>query len=215
MGRRQYLHQDHPTRPSAGATPGRCSSRAVAQTSRPLGHRTSWACVWTTLSPCSSWTPCPTRRWCPTWSTALSTLGPTGASIETLLHSFIPATVVAHSHADRGNRPHQTHLRPTMSCGTSTAKASPLPPTSGPGFRLSKMVGELVREHPAIKGVVLANHGLFTWGDTAKTAYDNHIDLVSQAEDYARRHAAGKASLWHRQPRQHRTRRHATASPPP
>ena len=115
-------------------------------------------------------------------------------SIETLLHSFIPATVVAHSHADAvialTNTPSSDNVLRDV-YGDSIAVA----PYIRPGFRLSKMVGELVRQHPAIKGVVLANHGLFTWGDTAKTAYDNHIDLVSQAEDYAQWHAAGKRAF--------------------
>ena len=112
-------------------------------------------------------------------------------SIETLLHSFIPASVVVHSHADAvialTNTPTSDHiLRDVYSDAIATA------PYIRPGFTLSKLVGTLVREHPHIKGIVLSNHGLFTWGDTAKQAYDNHIALVSDAEEYVSRQSAGK-----------------------
>ena len=46
-------------------------------------------------------------------------------------------------------------------------------------------MGLAVKEAPNLSGVVLVNHGLFTWGDSAKAAYDRHIALVSQAEEYA------------------------------
>ena len=115
-------------------------------------------------------------------------------SIETLLHSFIPATVVAHSHADAvialTNMPaSESILRDVYGDGTSVA------PYIRPGFQLSKLVGRLVRDQPAIKGVVLANHGLFTWGDSAKQAYDNHLELVTEAEEYAERQGAGKRAF--------------------
>ena len=45
-----------------------------------------------------------------------------------------------------------------------------------PGFALSKLVGQRVRENPSVHGVILVNHGLFTWGDSAKEAYDRHIE---------------------------------------
>ena len=115
-------------------------------------------------------------------------------SIETLLHSFIPAPVVAHSHADAvialTNTPTSDDVLTTV-YGNSIAVA----PYIRPGFTLSKLVGTLVRERPDIKGVVLSNHGLFTWGATAREAYDRHIDLVTQAEDYARRQAVGKGAF--------------------
>ncbi len=115
-------------------------------------------------------------------------------SIETLLHSFIPAPVVAHSHADAvialtNNPEAATVLREAY--GDTVAVV----PYIRPGFGLSKLVGTEVRRWPGIKGVVLANHGLFTWGDTAKACYDDHIELVSQAEDYARKRASGKRAF--------------------
>ena len=112
-------------------------------------------------------------------------------SIETLLHAFLPYTSVAHSHADAvvaltNNSNVDSVLEEVY--GDSLAIVEYI----RPGFTLSKRVGQAVRGNPSIKGVVLVNHGLFTWGDTAKEAYDVHIDLVTQAEDYTQSKAAGK-----------------------
>ena len=115
-------------------------------------------------------------------------------SIETLLHSFIPAPVVAHSHADAvialTNTPAPANVLRNV-YGDTIAVA----PYIRPGFSLSKLVGTLVREQSNAKGVLLSNHGLFTWGETAKQAYDNHIDLVTQAKEYAHRKAMGKRAF--------------------
>ncbi len=105
-------------------------------------------------------------------------------SIETLLHAFLPYMCVAHSHADAvvgltNNREADDILRRVY--GDDVAVVEYL----RPGFRLSKLVGLAVKESPRLDGVVLMNHGLFTWGDSAKDAYDRHIDLVSKAEEYA------------------------------
>ena len=114
-------------------------------------------------------------------------------SIETLLHAFLPYKSIAHSHADAvvaltNNRDAQGVLQAVY--GSDVAVIEYI----RPGFHLSKKVGESVWGNPHIKGVVLVNHGLFTWGDgdTTKAAYDVHIDLVTLAEDYARKQAAGK-----------------------
>ena len=112
-------------------------------------------------------------------------------SIETLLHAFLPYTSVAHSHADAVVAlTNNSNVAETLEevYGDSLAVVEYI----RPGFTLSKRVGQAARGDPSIKGVVLVNHGLFTWGSTAKEAYDIHIDLVTQAEDYTRSKATGK-----------------------
>ena len=113
-------------------------------------------------------------------------------SIETLLHAFLPYISVAHSHADAvvalsNNRDARQVLQSAY--GDDVAVIEYI----RPGFLLSKKVGEAVRGNPRIKGGVLVNHGLFTWGDTTKAAYDVHVELVTRAEDYARKQAEGKS----------------------
>jgi NAD(P)-dependent dehydrogenase (short-subunit alcohol dehydrogenase family)/ribulose-5-phosphate 4-epimerase/fuculose-1-phosphate aldolase len=55
-----------------------------------------------------------------------------------------------------------------------------------PGFDLSKDVGRLFSEQATneTEGMVLLNHGIFSFGSTAKEAYDRMIDLVDLAEQY-------------------------------
>ena len=112
-------------------------------------------------------------------------------SIETLLHGFLPYNSVAHSHADAvvaltNNVDAQQVLQNVY--GEDIVVVEYI----RPGFLLSKKVGEAVRGNPRIKGVVLVNHGLFTWGDSCRAAYDTHIDLVTMAEEYSRNQATGK-----------------------
>ena len=108
-------------------------------------------------------------------------------SVETLLHAFLPFKCVAHSHADAivsltNNVDHLEVLKNVYHGDIG------LVDYFRPGFHLSKLVGIEVKNNPSLKGVVLAKHGLFTWGDTAKEAYDLHIELVTQAEEYLKEH---------------------------
>ena len=104
-------------------------------------------------------------------------------SIETLLHAFLPFMCVAHSHADAvvaltNNEDADSILKRVY--GDEIAVVDYF----RPGFHLSKLVGLAVKETPTVSGVVLVNHGLFTWGDDTKSAYERHIDLVNKAEEF-------------------------------
>ena len=112
-------------------------------------------------------------------------------SIETLLHAFLPYHSVVHSHADAIVALTNTKESDALLRNVYGNKAA-IVEYIRPGFALSKLVGQTVRENPSVHGVVLVNHGLFTWGDSAKEAYDRHIDLVDQASEYAEHKAKGK-----------------------
>src|SRR3954463_2113791 len=109
-------------------------------------------------------------------------LDPAGprSSIETLLHAFVPAPHVHHTHPDGIN----------VLAGTADGEAlvkecfgeeAAWIPYIRPGFALSKQVGEAVRENPDLKLVVLAKHGLIVWGETAEEAYRKTIEGINQA----------------------------------
>jgi rhamnulose-1-phosphate aldolase/alcohol dehydrogenase len=112
-------------------------------------------------------------------------------SIETLLHAFIPQTSIVHSHADAILSMTNT-TRPeailTDVFGSSVVAVS----YRRPGFLLSKEVALNAMNSPQARGVVLLNHGLVTWGDTLKAAYDSHVALVSQAEEFIEQAGNGK-----------------------
>lgn len=105
-------------------------------------------------------------------------------SIETLLHAFIPHDAVLHTHADAILMLTNTPAREATvrACFGDDVICVPY---RRPGFLLSKEVGAAMQANPQARGVVLMNHGLVTWGATAKEAYDRHIELVTQAEEFA------------------------------
>jgi NAD(P)-dependent dehydrogenase (short-subunit alcohol dehydrogenase family) len=55
-----------------------------------------------------------------------------------------------------------------------------------PGFRLARLCAQLFPREagPQTIGMALLNHGLFTFGASAREAYERHIDLVTRAEEY-------------------------------
>lgn len=110
-------------------------------------------------------------------------------SIETLLHAFIPAASVFHSHADAVlalvNTPD-----PAGACRDAFGPSVLTIPYRRPGFLLSKEVGAAVRAAPDAPGLVLLNHGLVTWGDTPEEAYRRHLALVAQAAAHLSARAA-------------------------
>ena len=101
-------------------------------------------------------------------------------SIETLLHAFVPAAHVHHTHPDGINALAGTAdgERLVRECFGGAAAWIPY---IRPGFTLSKQVGEAVRADPGLELVVLAKHGLVVWGDTAEQAYRRTIDVINQA----------------------------------
>jgi rhamnulose-1-phosphate aldolase/alcohol dehydrogenase len=113
------------------------------------------------------------------------------ASIETLLHAFVPAPHVHHTHPDGIN----------VLAGTADGErlvqecfgdAAAWIPYIRPGFTLSKQVGEAARSNPDLKLVVLAKHGLVVWGDSAEEAYRKTIEVIDQAVEFVNERVAGQ-----------------------
>jgi rhamnulose-1-phosphate aldolase/alcohol dehydrogenase len=113
------------------------------------------------------------------------------SSIETLLHAFVPAAHVHHTHPDAigvlaGTRDGE---RLVDECFGGEAAWIPY---IRPGFTLAKQVGRAVRENPALRLVILAKHGLVVWGDSAEEAYRRTIEAVNRAAEFVNAHADGK-----------------------
>jgi rhamnulose-1-phosphate aldolase/alcohol dehydrogenase len=110
-------------------------------------------------------------------------------SIETLLHAFLPVRAVLHTHADSilaltNTRGREETVRAALGENILVV------PYRRPGFRLSREVGEAFDANPGADGLVLMNHGLITWGDSAREAYEKHIELVTRAEEHIGRGAS-------------------------
>ena len=104
-------------------------------------------------------------------------------SVETLLHAFLPHKFVDHSHADSilviANQPNVAEL-----CREIYGDTFALVPYIMPGFLLAKAAAQAYEKNPDVSGLVLVNHGLFTFGETAKESYDRHIEAVTLAEQF-------------------------------
>jgi rhamnose utilization protein RhaD (predicted bifunctional aldolase and dehydrogenase)/NAD(P)-dependent dehydrogenase (short-subunit alcohol dehydrogenase family) len=102
-------------------------------------------------------------------------------SIEALLHTFLPAKYIDHSHADAiltlsNQKNGEEQLKKAF--GDEVIILSYI----HPGFSLAKAVVEAYKKQPDASGIILMQHGLITWGDDALTAYTHHIEIVTRAE---------------------------------
>ncbi len=102
-------------------------------------------------------------------------------SVETFLHAFLPFKFVDHTHADAvlnaTNRPGGLNF-----CKKVFGNKVSIVPYVMPGFMLAKKINEIYSINPNINCLILMNHGIFTFADDAKEAYDLMIKYVSQAE---------------------------------
>lgn len=112
-------------------------------------------------------------------------------SIETLLHAFLPHKFIDHSHADAllalTNQPDGLrHVADALG-----ERVACLPYVT-PGFDLARQIADVYEARPAVEGIVLMQHGLVTFGDDARTAYERHIALVDACERYIAQRARGR-----------------------
>ena len=102
-------------------------------------------------------------------------------SVETLLHAFIPHKFIDHTHADAvvalTDQP-DGGARARDLFGERLA----IVPYVMPGFQLSIAANKIFLDNPDAEGLVLLNHGIFTFGATARDAYDRMIAFVDMAE---------------------------------
>ena len=102
-------------------------------------------------------------------------------SVETLLHAFLPAKFVDHTHATAvlavTDQPNGADI-----CGEIYGDRAPVVPYVMPGFALAKLAGQVHAENPASDGLILLKHGIFSYGATAREAYESMIALVNLAE---------------------------------
>ena len=107
-------------------------------------------------------------------------------SVETFLHAFLPFKYVDHTHADAvmniTNRPRGLNF-----CKKVFGKKASIVPYVMPGFMLAKKINEVYSKNPNIDCLILMNHGIFTFSNDCKKAYDLMIKYVSKAEKAAKK----------------------------
>jgi len=118
-------------------------------------------------------------------ATQVTRAGAPAPSVEAILHAILPYKYVDHTHADAllaiTNTP-GGEKRAREIYGKDTV----IVPYVMPGFDLARQCArQFATEARADTiGMVLMNHGIFSFGNTAKEAYERMIALVTRAEDY-------------------------------
>lgn len=105
-------------------------------------------------------------------------------SVEAILHAIIPFKFVDHTHADA-----VVTISNSQTGIENIKKVYPnflIIPYVMPGFILAQKIYEMTQnfDWEKCEGIILHNHGIFTFDDDAKISYDKMIDAVSKAEDF-------------------------------
>jgi rhamnose utilization protein RhaD (predicted bifunctional aldolase and dehydrogenase) len=113
-------------------------------------------------------------------------------SIDTPLHAFLPF-------------PHVDHLHPDWAIAIAAAAngREKLAEFNGrfghrviwipwlrPGFELGLRMQQAVESNPGCDGILLANHGLFTWGETQEKCYRNSLRMIDDMGQFVREYEA-------------------------
>jgi rhamnose utilization protein RhaD (predicted bifunctional aldolase and dehydrogenase)/NAD(P)-dependent dehydrogenase (short-subunit alcohol dehydrogenase family) len=106
-------------------------------------------------------------------------------SIETILHGLMPQKFVDHTHADAvlsitNTKDGEKRIREIY------GKRCVVIPYLMPGFDLAQFCAREFKRQGTSEtvGMVLLNHGIFSFGETAREAYERMIELVTLAERY-------------------------------
>jgi rhamnulose-1-phosphate aldolase/alcohol dehydrogenase len=115
-------------------------------------------------------------------------------SIETLLHAFIPASHVDHTHPDAIIALTSAPGGRQLAEETFGDEAVWLD-YQRPGFDMSRRIADLLDASPSARAVLLEKHGLVTWGETPQESYHGTIDFVTRAAGALERAAGGRFGL--------------------
>lgn len=107
--------------------------------------------------------------------------GAPNPSVEVLLHAFLPFRFIDHSHAD-AILAIVDQADAEARCREIYGDTMAIVPYVMPGFALAKLAAKIVERSPRAHGMLLLQHGLFTWGDSARQSYERHIAAVDAAE---------------------------------
>lgn len=105
-------------------------------------------------------------------------------SVEAILHAIIPFQFVDHTHSDAVVTITNTSKGPDLARGLFRKML--ILPYVMPGFVLARQIFEATRDLDwnEIEGIVLLNHGVFTFHHEARVAYETMIRTVTIAEDF-------------------------------
>src|ERR671919_945201 len=121
-------------------------------------------------------------------------LNPAASSIDTPLHGLIPFRHVDHMHpisviaiAASKDQERLTHEMFEEEVGWV--------PWQRPGFDLGLVMKEKLKQDPALKGLVMGQHGLINWADDDKACYELTLTLIEKAARYIEQYDKGEKTF--------------------
>ena len=118
-------------------------------------------------------------------------LNPRASSIDTPLHSFIPARHVDHTHPNA-----VIAVAASARCRELTkeiyGEEMGYVPWMRPGFELGLAMQAIARKNPKLRGIMMGQHGLINWADDDKECYLTTLDLIEKAAQFIEKKYAGK-----------------------
>ncbi|MEM7681251.1 MAG: bifunctional rhamnulose-1-phosphate aldolase/short-chain dehydrogenase [Planctomycetota bacterium] len=117
-------------------------------------------------------------------------LNPRASSIDTPLHSYLPARHVDHMHP--------TSVIAIAACSRAEEIAQKVygarmgyVPWMRPGVELGLAMQSLCEQNPEIDSILMGGHGLINWHDDDKACYELTLSLIEQAARYLEEHDRG------------------------
>ena len=110
-------------------------------------------------------------------------LNPRASSIDTPLHSFLPGKHVDHMHPNA-----IISIAASKNCEALTkeifAGKMAYVKWMRPGFELGLAMQDISRQQPAIKAIMMGQHGFISWADDEKTCYTDTLGFIEKAAAY-------------------------------
>ena len=110
-------------------------------------------------------------------------LNPRASSIDTPLHSFIPAKFVDHMHPNA-----IISIAASKHCEKLTQEIfggeMAYVPWMRPGFELGLAMQAIVQKNPAVKSIMMGQHGFISWANEEKACYTYTLDCIEKASAF-------------------------------
>ena len=110
-------------------------------------------------------------------------LNPRASSIDTPLHSFISAKHVDHMHPNA-----IISVAASRRCEELTKEIfgdeMAYVPWMRPGFELGLAMQEIVQKNPAVRAIMMGQHGFISWHDDEKVCYAETLRFIEKAAQY-------------------------------
>jgi rhamnose utilization protein RhaD (predicted bifunctional aldolase and dehydrogenase)/NAD(P)-dependent dehydrogenase (short-subunit alcohol dehydrogenase family) len=115
-------------------------------------------------------------------------------SVEVLLHAFLPHKYVDHTHADSililtHQKDGEKYIEEALGHRVAVV------PYVMSGLPLAKNVATRYEMDPNVEAIIVSNHGIFTFGEDARTSYNRMMDYVDRAESFIQNRVRDKSLI--------------------